>query len=496
MGQVESTARGEDDHFVIVSNKFPKELQINREQSRLVSFGIDRQTSPKFQHKTLSSVTVKDAKLVRDSFVEVGAVCRSNAFSYAASRQTEKCTAKGIKEVLQKYASEVGENGLFLFHFSGHGVTVRNKEWGLAPADFDYSRDTYLTAEVLGSWLSEIKCVAKYIIFTLDCCYAGGIAKELTDNTISRSHNLYVMSACMAHETSLVLGPLRNSVFTYFLSKSVRSHIGCEAFPIRAIFNECRTCCGNLTATLVMYNKETGLQIKTMTPGMAVRNINSRDEVDTRVGRFEYVIKLYNKDWPIESLHQRTVDYLDTLISIEGGPLMELEKRKLLKNEVLETVLCTLMYSVASFELACDSSSFDKVKNPNLSITAFIQISSALDMIHDGLDIPQNVFFMSWLFYMEVLITNKVKLSAMHSLQSILISSGNFNAPLAKTTPEVTPRGEEFTDSAESLNPGLVNKFRCVLRIVTNTFFSMQIDEFRVISKRLFEDGSSDVHEI
>ena len=457
MGQVESTANSGDDQFVIVSNNLPKELQINRDQSRLISFGIDRQTSPNYQHKTLSPVTVKDATLVRDSFVAAGAVCRNNALVYAASKQTEKCTAKGIKDVFQKYASEVGENGLFLFHFSGHGVTVRNKEWGLAPADFDYSRDTYLTASVLGSWLGEITCVAKHIIFTLDCCYAGGIAKELTDNAISRNHNLYVISACMAHETSLVLGPLRNSVFTYFLSKSVCSHVGSEAFPIREIFNECRACCENLTATLVMYNKETGLQIKTMTPGMAVRNINSRDEFDTRVGRFEYVVKLYNSDWPIDALHRKTVDYLDTLIAIEGGPLMELEKQKLLKNEVLETVLCTLMYSVASFELACDSSSsFDKVKNPNLSITAFIQVSSTLDMIHPDLEIPQNIFFMSWLFYMEVLSLNKVKLSAMRSLQSKLIQNDIFNAPLVKTTPEVTPRGEDFVDSAESPTTSLV----------------------------------------
>ena len=462
MGQVESTAlnleKNQDGTFVMVYNCLPDVLCVSPDESRLISFGIDKQTSPNYKHKTLSPVTVEDARQVRDSFVGIGAVSKENAHLFAASKQTEYCTAKGMKEVFQRYASEVGGNGLFLFHFSGHGVTVRNKEFGIAPADFDYSRDTYVTAEVLGSWLDEIKCVAKHIIFTLDCCYAGGIGKELTGHSmINRASNLYVMSACMAHETSLVLGPLRNSVFTYFLSKAVRSHIGGEGLPIRAIFDECRVCCECLTATLVMYNEQTGLQIKTMNPQMAVRNLVTQDFPDGAVGRFEYAVKLYNNKLPIDSLDPRSLDYLNSLLDMQDGPLLELQKRNLLRNEVLDTILCTLMFSLASIEVACDSSSFNKVKNPNLSITAFMQVSSTIDMIHPFLEIPENVFFLSWLYYKEVLSTHKVKLSGIETLQVRLLRTSRFNVPLTKMAPSAAPpRGDDFPDSAEPITDGLV----------------------------------------
>ncbi len=453
MGQVESTPSEDSGRFVLVSNTFPEELQVDPRESRLISFGIDHQTSPNYKHKTLSPVTVEDARLIRDSFVAVGVICEENTHLYSASKQTENCTSKGMKEIFQKYASEVGESGLFLFHFSGHGVTVRNKEWGLAPADFDYSRDTYITAEVLGEWLNEINCVAKYIIFTLDCCYAGGIGKALTSHSmINRGSNLYVMSACMAHETSLVLGPLRNSVFTYFLSRSIRLHIGAKTLPIRDIFKECRICCECLTATLVMYNEQTGLQIKTMTPEMAVRNLVSEDSPDTGIGRFKYAVNLYNRNWPMDTLAPRSYDYLNSLLDMQDGPLSELERRRLLKNEVLETVLCTLMYSIASTEVACDTAALEKVKNPNLSITAFIQVSSTLDMIHPELEIAENVFFMCWLYYLEVLTTHKVKLSALKSLQTRLIRTGKFNNPIARKSrksPNTASRGGDFPDSAE-----------------------------------------------
>ena len=56
----------------------------------------------------------------------------------------------------------------------------------------------------------------------LDCCYAGGIGKELTKSVeLQIDANICVMSACTGYEKSLVIGPLKNSVFVYFLCDSI-----------------------------------------------------------------------------------------------------------------------------------------------------------------------------------------------------------------------------------------------------------------------------------
>ena len=485
MGQVESqsnavgqfTINNVDPGFVIVSNDLPGVLQFNPSESCVVSFGIDKQTSPSFQHKRLSSVTVDDAMQVRNAFVTVGAVCEENAHTYSASRQTDRCTAKGMKETFQKHASQVGIGGLFVFHFSGHGISVGNNEWGLAPADFDYSRDTYITADVLGKWLNEIECNAKYILFTLDCCYAGGIGKELaTLPIVNRLVDLYVMSACMANETSVVLGPLGNSIFTYFLSNAIvlfRKTSG--TLPIQEIFLECQICCECLTAMLVMYNEQSGLNIKSMQPQMSIRNIiSNQDYPDVGVGRFQYALELYNHALPIDPLDKKSVAYLDTLSDLPDGPLIQFEKRHMLQGKIMETVLCSLMYSIASIEVACDTN-LNRMKNPNLSITTFIQVASTIDMIHQRLEIPENIFFLGWLFYKEVLKKHSIKMAGMNHLHERLSHSKKFNAPLIRMIPHTG--GEDMTDSNEV--EGLV-RYGYILKIIVDmkNFLTLQIDQF------------------
>ena len=104
MGQTESQTvcqllvKSQDASFVIVSNALPEALQFNPAESRLIRYGIDKQTSPSFQHKTLSSVTVDDAEQIKNAFLTVGAIFEHNAYLYAASRQTDCSTANGMKE--------------------------------------------------------------------------------------------------------------------------------------------------------------------------------------------------------------------------------------------------------------------------------------------------------------------------------------------------------------------------------------------------------------
>ena len=444
MGQLESTpsyykqVERSDGSFVIVTNEPDENFHFIPAESYSVYYGIDYQSSPKFKHKTLSSISVTDAKLMRDSLVNVGAFPSQNTRLYSASIQPEECKFEGIKTTFQEVASKVGPNGLLLFHFSGHGIKVGKSEWGLAPVDFDKTRQTYLTAGVLADWLNEVKCRAKQILFTLDCCYAGGIGRELTAAVnVKFDADIYVISACADYETSLVIGPLENSIFVYFLSYSLlRSTSKSGVLPLRDIFSLCQVCCESLSSLLIRYSDDYGLKLGTMRPEMGVLNLHTavkdligegEDQVDaSEVGRFQYAVKLYDYSKPIPRLADKSYAYLETVANPDEGPLFQLEQNGVFDERVLNAVICSLMYSVASIELVCNP---DKLLNPNLSVTAFIHCVASIDLVHTGVEFTENVFFLSWLFYLEVLTQNNINTSGLKKLHHLLSSSDLFSRP-------------------------------------------------------------------
>ena len=459
MGQLESqpsfrkVAKKDDGSFVLVTNEPEECFQFEPTESYMVSYGIDLQTSPNFKHKTLTSLTIADAEQVLTALVDVGAIPPENGVLYAASKQPEQCTFDGMKVGFQEQAKKVGRNGLFVFHFSGHGIKVRNDEWGLAPVDFDYTRETYLTADVLNQWLQEVSCKAKHILFTLDCCYAGGIANELTTsgNWSENDLGFYVISACTANEASLVLGPLGHSIFTYFLAQAIsRLTSNPGQLPVHEIFKECQACSVALSSLLIKYDPRSGLSWSTMQPQMRVWDIKSvvlqlmgegPDQPDAAaVGRFEFVVQLYDQSKPKPSLDDKTHAWLETLPDTKG-PLMELERRHFLHGRILNAVLCSMMYSIASIEMACSPAN---VNNPNLFLVAFMHAVATLDLIKHGVEVSTKQFVQTWGFYREVVVKNKVNDDGLKKMVYQLIEKEKSKA---KCTSD--GGGEDFTDSDE-----------------------------------------------
>ncbi len=456
MGQEESLpvpscqelVRNSEGEYIVISNALPESFYFQPAESFLVSYGIDEQSAPKFRHKSLSSIAVQDAKQVLNAFVAVETFPGENASLFSASQTPESCTAQGMKKTFQDCARKVGERGLFVFHFSGHGIAVGNKTWGLAPMDFDYSAVTLITADVLGKWLSEVQCRAKYILITLDCCYAGGIGKELaTQVDAEHDTSLYILSACTANETSVVLASLGHSIFTYFLSNFIlKFSEGTGILPTKKIFSECQVCCEYLSSLLVGYSKESGLQPKIMQPQVSVRNIMSdsvdfTDSATVPIGRFNFVQELYDHTKQINPLDTKSLAYLETLCDIPDGPLIQLEKRGLLKGRLIVSAFCSIMYSLASIEVACDSSG-RKTSNINLSITAFMQAAATIDLIQHGVQCDGFTFLLSWLFYKEVMKRNAVPVEGLSQLEKKLKS-------LYAPSTSVSQRGEDVTDSTE-----------------------------------------------
>ncbi len=109
----------------------------------------------------------------------------------------------------------------------------------------------------MNSWLNEVDCQSLYVVISLDCCYAGGFANELTACDLNLRSGTYVLSACTAFETSLVIGPLGNSVYAYFLSYAIRvMSFTSGTIPIHKIFDECSILCRLLTYFLVCYSSD------------------------------------------------------------------------------------------------------------------------------------------------------------------------------------------------------------------------------------------------
>ena len=446
MGQSSSFLHEEDcDGKSECDTTTPSSISFDPSQSCMVSYGVDVQTNPKFTaNMSLSSIAVRDATKIRDVLVQTGIIPASNAHLYTASTDLESCKISGIKRSFQECARKVGPNGLFVFHFSGHGVKHKihmKKVWSLAPVDFNYKQDTSLTADVFGKWFQEAECKAKHILFFLDCCHAGGIATKLSRfSSLPVKGNLFMLAACTANEETLVIGALKHSIFTYFLSQAILKL--CDKtpgeIPLKAIFSECHTCSKAFSSLMIMYDTDSdNITMKRMQPQMAMITPQSlRVESDgSRINRFQYAMELHDRLKPCLVLDDKTIAHIGSWVSPDGA-LCELNQRNLLLDgRVLDAAICSMMYSVATIELSCDKT-HKRVQNPNLSIIAFLQIAAALDTIREDLEVPQKTFFMAWMFYREVLKDNGVNVYQFFELYRKLSKDHSFYDPVhrLKTT--------------------------------------------------------------
>ena len=385
-----------------------KDFEFDPSTSYAIGYAIDKQTNPKIT--ALSSGTVTGTKSVLNALVEAEAVFIENTNLYAASDCEESCTAEGIKRTFQEVAGRVGPNGIFFFHFSGHGIKFGGEnKWGLATVDCS-SADDCITADDISQWLNDSKCRAKHIVFTLDCCYAEGIgAKLTTDTDLHRDVDLYILCSCTANEKSKLLSCLRQSVFTFFLSKFILKYRkGQGVLPLSKVFSECQVCCESLSSLFISY-ENSGLVKSSTNPTLNIhkRRIAHDGEIEVEMEKYSYATGLFDESPPVY-LHDRTKEHLKSLAEPDGS-LDKLETHGVLEGKVVTTALCCMMHTIASIEMECDVKRL-KVKNPNLSIKAFLEAASIIDKIHGNCDkIKEDAFIFSWCFYQLVMKANNIE---------------------------------------------------------------------------------------
>ena len=262
-----------------------------------------------------------------------------NIKTIIASRHQAESTYEGIKRSFQEQAARVGLSGLFIFHFTGHGLCIRAKESGLAPSDFNYTRDRLITGTTIAEWLAEIQFQGRYILVILDCCYAGGVANELTLATAAEHISIagmYVLTSCTASESSKVISALGHSVFNYFFCRTVDScHVCPGHFPVQEVYTINHECCEAFSSLLVTYNKQEGLYWGTMQPQMRFLGLTEmlfgKEAVDAAgPGRFQFAMKYFSQSTKISNLpiggrDDKFLAWLETAVA-DYGPLASLNE--------------------------------------------------------------------------------------------------------------------------------------------------------------------------
>ncbi len=371
---------------------------------------------------------------VVNAFIYRKVVPKKHICLFTATKDEDLCTFEGMRKSFQEIAGDVGENGLFIFQFSGHGLNLEKRssgQFGLVPADFDETMATFITGSVLNQWLIDSKCKARHVVFILDCCYAGGLGNDVTAGVPNLRSGLYVLSASTAFEASLVIQPLGNSLFTYFLAYAIRKfRFVTGTLPISRIFDECRELCIAVSSLMVSYHgPHCGLQFDKFRPELQFFDVTTGSTLGNRVStwieeslggssigaqphqraylfsKFSFALKYYKTQkwwmWWREKGHDLSELCRNWLEFTSGSlsPLSELASRGLLNNEVLRAAVCLVMWSIASIEVAAKH--HKSAIDPNMFLVGFLYTAAALDSFQSS-PLTLNDLEEAWGFYQAV----------------------------------------------------------------------------------------------
>ena len=71
-----SVSADPESSYILISNESVEVFQYDPKQSFMVAFGIDKQTNPKFSHRTLTAITVLDAHQVHCTTIDSSQIYR------------------------------------------------------------------------------------------------------------------------------------------------------------------------------------------------------------------------------------------------------------------------------------------------------------------------------------------------------------------------------------------------------------------------------------
>lgn len=152
-------------------------------------------------------------------------------------------TKDNIKNAISEIASKAGADDTVFLYFAGHGFYQRdtNAKNGMRNYIVCYNRP-HLSDDELNDYLKEIK--SPKTVFTLDCCFSGGIAKkgkntrgsqnvpipDSKDGTVKQNsedfyfQNKTIISSADDNQTAIEIGgQINHGIFTYNFGRALEN---------------------------------------------------------------------------------------------------------------------------------------------------------------------------------------------------------------------------------------------------------------------------------
>ena len=350
--------------------------------------GINQQYHKDYAGKSLGATVASDSKDMGETFVTNFGIKREQVKVYTSSAQPDQCSKAGIRTLFMQTARKAEEDGIFIFYFAGHGYLVK-KQCILAPSDFAgvEDLDTGVYGDDLVEWLHAAECKTKHVLIILDCCYAGDLGTSLTSpgNILKVTPGVFVMCGCAAREKCMAIDALGHSVFTYFFLRYLEQQNCKGQFPIKKAMKEIAELCMSFSSLLVTYSKETGhLLSGKMSPkldrlDLHVVDLNDDDETDS--SRLRLLISLYDKS-PKSAPHVNVDAWLKSP-KVQNS-LQMLHVKAPFTERLQNGVLCAMLYSVASIQVANDDT---HMAERNLFITLAISVVGAIGFAYPEVNI-------------------------------------------------------------------------------------------------------------
>ena len=375
----------EKENFLFICNEPENCLHFDTSQSYSVSYGLRLSENQGSDQLCRSE---EGARRVSSALVYRGVIPAGNSLLFLQSRRSDACKFEGMERSFKGQARNVGEDGIFVFIFSGHGS---QSDRALIPLDCDSDR-TCVTAAVLSRWLREAECKAKCILFIINCCYAGETAEASVreaDNFVGASR-LHVMAACSANEKAITVPSLGCSTYCYFLSHTIqRAKFPSGQFPVKTIHETCKKLTVALTSLLITSQESGDLVPETMHPQLThsrLRHVvmelagEGKEQTDAKMNHFAQINEMYDRSKPDISLAERSVAWIE-----RTQPALTVLKEGLtdVDRHALATILLSILYSVAHLEMINDRSS---VVSANFFLTAYRYVTAHVTTIFQDVE--------------------------------------------------------------------------------------------------------------
>ena len=343
---------------------------------------------------------------------------------------------ESLKEAFMKCIQQADKESLFIFSYTGPAIQL-DKEVSLKLTDFAADNPvTHVTSTTLLEWLSEASSVQPlgYALFILDCPFSKELSSALTDvkkATTPFSTWVFAIGTVDGDAAAVVLGALDyQSILHFFLNRVVSStQFIPGSLPLVPIINKAMSCTTALSSLIITYDQyERILKPCTIEPKAKFLQrlpasrlaYDQEDETDSFSG-LEFLTRLFDKKKPIMNLESKVNQWLYIISDVDrdNNPLKVLFENGALtgKDSILLTVICSLLYSIASIQVAQGKP--QSITEPNMFIIAFINAMATIQIVQREVKEEVNLVDAckrSWEYFHQVVTEKKLNDSSLKQL--------------------------------------------------------------------------------